>query len=403
MLLGLVLLASAVAPAGGGSVSGSEPHVGSYSLSEIHVRVSDIRVQLRCQVLSLGEVIEPFDSDLDGSLEGDELALHEEAIVDYVAAHYRLVAGASSEAESSDARRALKLKSATVAEAPLALDPLAEVSEWIDVVLDYEVSDLSGFQTLGVHFDLFYDTSPQHRDSAAVVWNGVELGAWQFAAGSEATVFEPTDEMLARNEAALTRYFRQGFERARSAFDAALLALLFVCAARARSRGSALVSVVLFLALGVAGMVAAPHADLLPQHVRFLELTVPLALAYVGLDDLLHGRGRTRVLETTVFGAVLGGREATRLAPDLAREASTNEPLVGFGLGLAAALLALAVVATLMLRAKSMPPVAQGPDDGGAAAETPAAAYASRSLRVVLDVAAIALGLWLFWGAYSAS
>lgn len=390
-------------------------HVDSYSLSEVHVRGRAVQLQLRCQVLSLGEVIGPFDPDLDGNMEPGELESQSDAIARYVAEHYRLVAGAEGPEAAADPARALTVKSSLVVESPPSLDPLNEVSQWLDVVLDFEVpagesagaSADTTFDSLGVYVDLFHDTSPQHRDSSAVVWNGLELSAWQFAAGAEAHVFEASEEMLARNEPPVSRYAKAGARRARGAFDAALLVLLFVAAARRASRGSALLSAAVFLVFMGVGMWFAPRADLLPQHVRFLELTVPLALAYVGLDDLLHNRGRTRILESSVFGIALGGREATRLAPELSREASSQPPLLGFALGMAAVLFALALVASIALRdrgasADHAPTAATGTGTEEAPAEAAPGAFSWRPMRALLDVAAMGLGLWLFWSAFRA-
>lgn len=402
MSLCVALAAMVMGASGSGPVPTALPHVGSYSLSELHVRRTAVQLQLRCQVLSLGEVIGPFDPDLDGTMEPGELEAHRDAIVEYIAAHYRVVTGAGDDAAASDAERSLRVASSLVVEAEPGLDPLNEVSQWVDVVLDYEVTAPIGFGSVGVHVDLFHDTSPQHSDSSAVVWNGLELAAWRFAAGSEAHVFRATEEMLERNESAVTRYARAGAKRAPRALDAALLVLLVVAAARRGSRRSALVSAGLLLGLGGVGMLLAPRADLLPQHVRFLELTVPLALAYVGLDDLLHNRGRTRLLETTVFGVALGGREATRLAPELSREAGTQEPLLGYALGFGVVLFGLAVAASLLLRDRT-PIVAAESSAGAKGEEAPAeGAFSWRPLRAALDVVAMGAGLWYFWSVFRA-
>lgn len=384
-----MLLAGLLLSAAGG------PHVGSYSLSEIHIRRDQVQLQLRCQVLSLGEVIGPFDPNLDGEMEPGELEENQDAILSYVAEHYSLDYGAE--------RVPLTVRSATVIEGPMAPDPLNEISEWLDIVVDFEPVDLEAFRSLGVKVDLFYDTSPQHRDSAAVVWNGVELGAWQFDQSASTQVFEPSPEMLERNVRPLVRFAAAGWKRIFSLLDGALLALLFVAAGRRGSRASGLSSAAIFAVLMAVGLVAAPMANLLPQHVRFLELAVPLALGYVGLDDLLHNRGRTRILETAVFGLLLGGREATRLAPELAQEASSREPLVGFALGLGGALLCLAGLAALVLGARrseeadaKMDPVLDEHEEAAARS----GAFAWRPLRLALDLGSMAVGLWLFWGVF---
>ncbi len=406
MILAGLLLSAAGSSGAALPAPAVEAHVGSFSLSEIHIRGDSVQLQLRCQVLSLGEVIEPFDPDLDGEMEPGELEAHRESIVRYVVEHYRMFPGSKDASDPTSVDISLEMKSATVTEAEVALDPLNEISQWIDVVVDFAATDLDSFESLGARMDLFYDTSPQHRDSCAVVWNGLELGAWQFSQGAEAEVFVPTAEMIERNVRPLVRYAKLGWAQAPQLLDAVLLALLFVLAAHRGSRTSALVSAAIFIAAMGAGLVAAPMANLLPQHVRFLELTVPLALGYVGLDDLLHNRGRTRILETAVFGLALGGREATRLAPDLLREAAKRESLVGFALGLGGALVLIALVAALFLGDRRAPAPSEGSTSEDATAPNEAAAgrkpgaYSWRPLRLVVDLGAIAAGLWFFWGVF---
>jgi hypothetical protein len=393
----MILLAGLLLPVA--AASAAPVHVGSYSLSEVHVRGDQVQLQLRCQVLSLGEVIEAFDSDLDGEMEPGELDANRDSIGAYVTDHYRLFPG-GRDAEAPKANAAsLEPLSVTVTEAPMALDPLNEISEWLDVVVDFSVPDALEFESLGVRMDLFYDTSPQHRDSAAVVWNGLELGAWQFAQGAEAQVFAATDEIIERNVRPAVRFAKAAWASPLRFLDGVLLALLFVVAARRGSRASGLSSAGIFAVLAGVGLVAAPMADLLPQHVRFLELTVPLALGYVGLDDLLHNRGRTRLLETAVFGLALGGREAARLAPELAREATVREPLLGTALGMGAVLIVVALLAAIALGDRSAMSAVEGSAQEEAASAKPGA-FSWRPLRLVVDLGAIAFGLWLFWGVF---
>ncbi|MEM9803069.1 MAG: hypothetical protein AAGA20_22295, partial [Planctomycetota bacterium] len=325
------------------------PHPNSFSISEIHVRGAAVELHLRCQVLSLGEVIEPFDPELDGHAEDGEIEAHAEAIADYVEQHYRFVPGARENDEARDPALAMTRIDALVVAAPVALDPMNEVSEWVDVRLQFR-SAAEDFESLGVYVDLFEVTSPGHRDSAALVWNGVEEEVRQFAIGASEHVFEASEEALARAAPPFGRYLALAPAAVARAFDVALLALLFALAA-GPTRRSAFVSVGLFLVAFVGGAFLAPSIDLAPRQVRFLELTVPLALAYVALDDLLHRVGRTRIVEPLVFGVAAGARSAVELAPELAREAGTTEPLAGHVVGFVATLGAgLLLVAILVTR-----------------------------------------------------
>ncbi len=358
----------------------SPPHPNSFSISELHIRNDRVELQLRCQVLSLGEVIEGLDPELDGHAEPGEVERFADEIAAYVASHYRLVPGALDDASCADASRALSVVGAFVDEAPLALDPMNEVSEWVDVVLSFEGGEgrAMALDRLGVHQSLFQVTSPGHRDSCAVVWNGLEVGQRQFALGAEAHVFVASPEVIARGAPALQRYFIHGARGALQSVDALLLVLLLALAARPGWR-SALISVGVLAGAAAAGAQVGARVPVSSTELRFLELTVPLAIAYVGLDDLLHRDGRTRFIEALVFGLALGGREVVQLAPELIREESPTAPLAGVSLGLGLTLLGVALVL--------LPALSRCRDSGAAA---------PRRVRLPVDVTAIGVGLWLF-------
>ena len=370
-------LLALVAMSGGAPASA---HPNSFSISELHIRNNRVELQLRCQVLSLGEVIEGLDPELDGHAEPGEVDRFADEIAGYVASHYRLVPGALDDASCADASRALSVVGAFVDEAPLALDPMNEVSEWVDVVLSFEGAEgpEGTLGRLGVHQSLFQVTSPGHRDSCAVVWNGLEVGQRQFALGAEAHVFVASQEVLARGAPAFQRYVVLGAKGVLQSVDALLLVLLLVLAARPGWR-SALTSVGLFAAAVAAGSQLGARVPISSTELRFLELTVPLAIAYVGLDDLLHRDGRTRFIEAMVFGLALGGREVVQLSPELIREDSPTAPLAGVSIGLALTLLTLSLVL--------LPALSRSRDPGAAA---------PRLVRLPVDVAAIGVGLWFF-------
>lgn len=360
-------------------LGGARPslHPNSFSISELHIRGGAVELQLRCQVLSLGEVIEGLDPELDGHAEPGEVERFSQEIADYVAAHYQLFPGGPEPLGDPDPSSALGVTEAFVDEAPLALDPMNEVSEWVDVVLTFDQVD-GELGRLGVQQSLFQLTSPGHRDSCVVVWNGLEVDQWQFAIGAESHVFEASPEVLARGAPALQRYFIHGVKGALESADSVLLVLLLVLAARP-GRRSAVISIAVLSLAGAVGVQAGARLTVSATEIRFLELTVPLAIAYIGLDDLLHRDGRTRFIEAAVFGLALGGREVIQLAPELIREAGPGEPLAGASAGLAVAISGLAAALLVML-ARSRDPAAAGP----------------RRLRLPVDLAAIGLGVWLF-------
>lgn len=374
LLLGMLGAASALS--GTPSV-----HPNSYSLSEIQIRGRSVRVELRVQVLSLGEVIEGFDSDLDGHAEDGEIAGSEAAILDYVHEHYRLMAGPIADSGALDPSERLAIWSGTVSEGPLALDPMNEVSEWVDVVLEYDLADVGEFTALGVAVDLFAETSPGHNDSAAVTWNGVELGPWMFNAAASGHLFAATDAMLARNAPAFRRFLRGSASDAFHRWRLALLAVLLVVGAR-RASSSALISCGLFALAVSGGSAFGHHVPPRFEIAGFAGLTVPLALAYLALDDLVHREGRTRVLEPLVFGVVAGIGISAQLAPDVATELRQQGARAGAALGVGLSL--LAVGALVMGAVRVLPHGAEEP------------AHAPRALRAWVCVPALLLGAWGF-------
>lgn len=355
-------------------------HPNSFSMSEIHVWGNTARVELRVQVLSLGEVVEGFDDDLNGHAEDGEIEKHQAEILEYVQAHYRLLAGPGTDGKVVSPDEALAPRVARAVEGPLALDPMNEVSEWVDVVLEYDLPE-AGAQRLGVMVDLFADTSPGHTDSAAVTWNGLELGPWMFNAEASGHLFEPTEEMLARNAPAFDRFLRSVPGRLRDHWQLGLLGLLMVLGAAARLRSPLLST--LLLGGAIASGIAFTH--LIPERFElagFAALTVPLGLAYLGLDEVLHREGRTRLLEPLVFGGVAGIGIALGLAPEVATELDQDGARLGAALGFGGALFAGALVLSLLLAALFRDPERD--------------AFSARLLRLAAALPALGLGAWGF-------
>lgn len=385
----------------------SARHPNSFSVSELHIRGRLIELHLRAQVLSLGEVIEGFDDDLDGHAEDGELEASRDAIAAYIAEHYRIVVGADTAAEAALAKWALAGKCVQVVEGPMALDPMNEVSEWVDVRFEFDAGD-KRFTTLGAFVDLFEVTSPGHSDSCAVVWNGLELGAWMFAQDAETHVFQASEEMMARNAPAFQRLAIRGAKGLEASWDVALLALLLVVTAL-RSRSSGLMCGGVLVAAVVVGILVTPELPERAQYLKFARVTSALALVYLALDHLIHRSGRTRLLEPLVFGAILGFREATLVLPELALEAEpAGAPLRGFAFGLGAVLLALVLIAAMALQGRTTPAPSGESLNEGSADQTVAGPSAGAELTlgppfapaaVANLVAALALGLGS-WSAF---
>lgn len=379
-----------------GAATGHRAHPNSLSASRVDVRGARVVLAIEVQVLSLAEVLPGFDEDLDGRVDGARIAADAQRIADYVAAHYRLAAdpgrGDSASApkarnESSPGPEAWTWLAPTgaprVREASLREGLFGELEQYVRVDLVYTVEGPP--EALGLEVDLFADTSPEHRDLAVVVWNAVELDAFDLGV-RERRVVVANAAALARGRAAFGRYVADFAGRAPREWELALLAAVLALAAPSLRKG-ALVTLALAAAVAVGVATAAP-LEVGARGERFLTLAVPLALAYVGLDALVAKAARSRALEALVFGVVIGGRLTLRFGVELAREAPTEfQPTSELGLALfglavgAAGLTALAGLTPLGLS------LASTSDRGAAARE---------ALRCLGACAALGVGTLAF-------
>lgn len=355
LLLALAGLAGGAAPA---------PHPNSFSDSQIDVRRGRITVQLRVQVLSVAEVIPGFDDDMDGHTTPEAIEASEAAILDYIKAHYRLAPRAATGPEAADPEAALPLVEGRVFEGPRQLDPMNAVADWIDVVMEFDAGE-AGFGSLGVFVDLFEVTSPGHRDTCLVVWNGIlHDDRWVFSTGANAHVFEATDAMLERNAPTGSRALRSaigglgssvrtsGLEARPGLLEALLFSLLLAMGARRGAGFLGLGSTVLFWAALVAAATWSIGADVPPSYARFARIAAAAGLIYVGLDVLFQRQGRQRPVEAVAFGGPLGLALMVVLRPEISGEAEGEwrEAIAAWTGGAGAALvLATAAAAGLCL------------------------------------------------------
>jgi hypothetical protein len=350
-----ILLAAGAAAAllvpGAGLPSGNSfSHPNSLSASRVDVRGARVALALEVQVLSLAEVLPGFDEDLDGRVSAERIAEDAARIGAYVAEHYRLHASFPASVAVGSGAQAVNVDmwtqlaptgSAAVREAALREGLFGELEQYVRVDLVYEAP--STFDALSVEVDLFTDTSPEHRDLCVVVWNSVELAAFDLA-GHERRVVSASAAALARGRAPFLRYLEQvtgarapaapsaarGVEaapsdaRGRRHFEWELLLLSALVALTARTSRAGLGAVAQVALAGVVGLVASRFVPVDPRVVRIATMAAPHSLAYLGCDGLLASTTRTRLMEATVFGALLGLALGLRYMPELAREAATE-------------------------------------------------------------------------------
>lgn len=346
----LTLLGPDLAPSAALAVG----HPNSLSASRIDIRGARLVVALEVQVLSLAEVLEGFDEELDGQVTATEIRAAADRIAEYTSAHYRVGARSASgvggsrvaptaeplNGASGPLARLLTPRSIAVSEAPLRAGPFGELEQHVRIDLVYDLPAAS--TALDVEVDLFGATSPEHRDLCVVVWNGLELEAFDLTSG-ERRVVQASQAALARGRPAAGRYFRALTGQVRAEWALALFAAVLALGARGPRTGLAsVVQLALAASLGLA-LTRALGVD--ARFVRFVGLAGPLSLAYVGLDVLVAKEPRGRTLEAWTFGLVLGGWVVHRHLAELARDAATEfhpasqVPAALAGLGLGAAVL----------------------------------------------------------------
>jgi len=371
-----------VAPA---EVRPGSSHPNSLSASRVDVRGARVALAIEVQVLSLAEVLPGFDEDLDGRVSTQRITEDAARIGEYVAAHYRLTAaadaaslGASASATAPPTAPWTFLRpsgAAVVRAASLREGLFGELEQYVRVDLFYELP--AAPRALGLEVDLFVDTSPEHRDLCVVVWNSVELEAFDLA-GRDRRVVLANAEVLARARAPFLRYLAHvtggraadGPRAARSVEGAQvsprpgrrleweLLLLSALVALAANSPRAGLGAVALGACAGVVGLSVSRFVPLDPRVVRFVTLAAPLSVAYIGLDVLLARTARTRRMEAAVFGVILGLALGLRYLPALAREAATEfQPMSD----VPAALAGLAAGLTLLVTAAGLPGLAARP------------------------------------------
>jgi hypothetical protein len=399
----LLLLALAL-----GAAPAAALHPDSISQSRVEVDGARATLELRCQIVSLLEVLPALDADGDGAVTELEVATARDAIMAYVGEHYRLVTGSDRDAEGGTP---LTPEPSGVLLLPMGTELGAgwELSG-VDVALafthDGPIDDLL------VTCDLFFDTSPDHVDMGQVRWRDGEQRSFGLERRQPWVRVDPT------GRGAFGWYVGRGLDAASGAWQGLVfLAALLVAAADWKRMRQAV------LALTQAGLlaviVAVEGSDLVAETLGRpggLESLRPLLLAcvalvgaYIACDPLLRPTVvRTRRLEAALGGLLLGAALGAPFVHELAREPEA----VGYtGLaGLAAGVVVLPAMVLVVLgvflglRAEHGSPRAAadaGADAGteleaGVEAEQETARLVPRTLARVLGGALAAVGIAAF-------
>lgn len=347
------------------------PHPDSLSSSELVIRGRDAELTLRCQVLSLLEVVEGLDADGDGALGAAELAARRADVLGYVAGHYRLRTGSERDLSGGSELAATGL-SAELAGAD-ASDPRGEVDVRVRYAAPQEIRDLL------IEMRLFLETSPQHFDVATLVWPDGTRETHVLRASSPIVRSDPT------GRGAFAAFLALGFRHILGGWDhiAFLVGLLL---ASWRLRSLLWVVTAFTLAHSVTLALAALDVVDVGRFSGFVEALIALSIAYVAAETLvLPSEQRARWPEAFAFGLVHGLGFAAFLGDALLAERSKLVPLCAFNLGVEAGQV---VIVTALAGA-----LALLPRRGSRTEEFLAPAWLRRAGSAVVLV----LGLWWFW------
>jgi len=361
------LSASAAAPA----------HPSSISHSRVTVQGSFARLELRCQALSVLEVL-PADADGDGRLEPDELGTIAEPLGRYVDEHYSLVADSGG-----DPQRGRRLSGELTG---LALDepgpgaPAAE--QWVELVLDYRTDAL--ITDLLFDVTVFMAGSPGHRDLCVLTWNGETMPEALFAEGAAYRYFAPASQPAPRPA---LDWVRLGVDHILGGWDHLAFVLALIVSAR-DVRGLLWVVTAFTLAHSVTLALAALEVVTVPA--RTVEIAIAASILWIGVVNLASRRQRSRWPEAFVIGLVHGLGFASFLGAALLGEPRRLPALAGFNIGVELGQLAVVLVVVLPLLVLRRLRPERGPSGASGRGEW----LAPRWLRLPVSAAVALAGAW---------
>jgi hypothetical protein len=314
-------------------------HPDSMSSSELVVDGAQARLLVRCQMLSLLEVLPQLDADGDGSVVDADVDRHADAIAEYVGEHYLLRTGTDREHAGG---AALELSPDSVE--PWKNHDLApRLRDWVEV--RFHATSPVPIRDVLVESSLFLVTSPQHMDITTVRW--VASGASGVLVLDAA---HPRERFDPEGRGAFGVFVKLGWGHILGGWDHLAFVLVLVLGSR---RLRSLVSVV--TAFTVAHSITLACASLgwidLSQHAHLIEAAIALSIAYVAADNLMReDRRRSHAREAFVFGLIHGLGFAGFLRESLVNEQARGMALFAFNVGVEAGQLAVVIVLALALR-----------------------------------------------------
>ena len=356
----------------------SSPHPDSRSSSAIHVSGSTARLELICQVRTLGEAL-PLDLDRNAAIDERELQAGQSALAAYVLEHYQLFPAHDEGLDGVfDSAHALHGKLVETRLIPASQSALDEPR--IACVLSFQGEAPITQLTLRVR--LFREQNPYHRDEARLEFQS-DLPARHLFSGEEGQVwrYEPESQ---RRPQVFFDYWKDGIAHIAAGYDHLAFLLALVLAAR-RWRSVLLVVTAFTLAhtltLGLAAF------DLVRIRSDLVEMAIALSIAYVGALNLLSKEPGSRWIEAFLFGLVHGLGFAGAIKDAISFEPLRITALLGFNLGVECG--QLAIVLPLALVFAWLP-------GSRSAGELERAFLAPRWLRRAASLLIVVAGLYWF-------
>lgn len=350
---------------------GGTIHPNSLSSSYLRVDEQVVHHQLRCQVLSVLEVLPDLDRDGDQVLSASELRLGKFALESYFNEHYVL--------QTPDGARltASLLHAAPAKSSNDPLDPF-RLMDWIDIGVDWHSA--TKIDGLDIRVTTFRETSPDHIDLCTIEAPDQPTAVF---------VLDPDFELAQWRQQEHTGslpFLTLGFWHILFGWDH--LAFLGALLLATRSLKSLLWVVTAFtvahsITLGLVVLDVLRVA----AFAHYIEPLIALSIAFVAADNLLHlNQVRTRTVESLLFGLVHGLGFAGFLQESLLSSSSRVPALALFNLGVEIGQLAVVAVAATALTLIKRPTATD---------EQPC--IAPRRLRIAGSAALIAMGLYWFF------
>lgn len=337
-MLSLALAATAVAAT-------APLHPDSLSSSVVAVDGGTAQLRMRCQVISLLEVLPELDANGNGVVETPEVDAAAGDIGRYIGEHYSLFA--ETDRELLGGVR-LEPGLVSVLHRPESVEGgPGYMAGSVEVELVYTHS--AAIRDLVIESVLFLETSPEHIDLARVVWAATEeREAAEMSVGLSLRMTRARFDPEGRG--AFGAFVGLGWDHILGGWDhLAFVVVLVLSARRLRSLLGVVTAFTVAHSLTL-GLSALDAIDL-SRHAPLVEALVALSIAYVAADVLVNpNRKRARWIEAFLFGLVHGLGFAGFLAQSLVQEQAKSLALLGFNVGVELGQLVIVLVMAALLR-----------------------------------------------------